>query len=142
MTDKQSDETQGRLREGYTHARDAAADALDRAGEAARRTAAGIDGNPVGLLVGGLAVGVIAGALLPRSDRERELLAPVGAKIGAHAKAALEAAREAGQAELDNAGISKDAARDQVRGLLDGLGKAVTSAGTAAAKAAAQKSPA
>lgn len=139
MTDKPHDDTQSRLREGYSQARDVATDVIDRAGETARRTAAGLDANPIGILVGGLAVGVLAGALLPRSDREKELLAPMGARIGATAKAATQAAREAGQNELAEAGISKDAARDQVRGLFDGVTKALSSAGAAAVKAATQK---
>lgn len=139
MTDKPTDENQSRLREGYAQVRETATDVVERAGETARRTAAGLDANPIGILVGGLAVGVLAGALLPRSDRERELLAPVGARIGATAKAAAAAAREAGQSELAEAGISKEAARDQVKGLFEGISKALASAGSAAVKAAAQK---
>jgi hypothetical protein len=142
MTDKPHDDTQGRLRDGYAQAREAATDVLTQAGETARKTAAGLDANPIGILVGGLAVGVLAGALLPRSDREKELLAPVGARIGATAKAAAQAARETGQAELADAGISKDAAREQVKGLFEGISRALTSAGSAAAKAATQKTAA
>lgn len=107
--------------------------------DAARRATAGADANPLALVAGGLALGVIVGALLPRSDRERELLAPVGAKLGTGLTAAVQAAREAGQAELAEAGISRDAARDQVKSLIDGLLKAAGSAGTAAAQAASGK---
>jgi len=106
------------------------------AADAARRTAAGIDSNPLGVVVGGLALGLVAGALLPRSDRERELLAPIGAKLGERARGALAAAKEAGQSELEGAGISRDAAKDQVRSLFDGVMKAATAAGQAAAKSA------
>ena len=42
-----------------------------------------LDTNPLGVLAGGLALGAIAGALLPRTDREKELMRPVGAKLGA-----------------------------------------------------------
>ena len=142
MTNTSHDEAQGRLHESYAQARGVAADVLDRAGKTARQTAAGIDANPVGILVGGLAVGILAGALLPRSDREKELLAPVGARIGATARAAIAAAREAGQSELADAGISRDAARGQVKGLFEGVTKALTSAGTAAVNSATQKSSA
>lgn len=103
---------------------------LDRATDAA-------EANPLALVAGGLALGALVGALLPRSERERQLLAPVGAKIGTSFAAALEAAKDAGKAELADAGISRDAARDQVRGLIDGLLKAASSAGSAAAHAAA-----
>lgn len=107
--------------------------------DTARRATAGADANPLALVAGGLALGVIVGALLPRSERERELLAPVGAKLGTGLTTAVQAACEAGQAELAEAGISRDAARDQVKSLIDGLLKAVSSAGTAAAQAASGK---
>lgn len=105
---------------------------LERVGGAA-------EANPLALVAGGIAVGALVGALLPRSERERTLLAPVGGKLSAGVAAALDAAKEAGLAELDGAGISRDAARDQVRGLVDGLLKAASSAGSAAAQAAAGK---
>lgn len=124
------DEEQGRLRDGLSSAR-------DKAAEAARRTAEGIDANPLGIVVGGLALGVVAGALLPRSDREKELLAPLGATLNVRARAAIDAARDAGKGQLDELGISRDAARDQVRNLFDGLTKAVQTAGAAAARSAA-----
>ena len=111
----------------------------DFAADAARKTVASIDANPLGILVGGLALGAVAGALLPRSERERELLAPVGAKLGERARGAFTAARDAGKSELDELGISQDAAKDQVRTLFDGVMKALTAAG--AAGAAAAKSP-
>ena len=42
-------------------------------------------------------------------------------------------AREAGATELQNAGLSKDAAKDQVKSLFQGIAKAATTAGSAAA---------
>jgi hypothetical protein len=99
----------------------------------------GLESNPLGILVGGLAVGVLAGALIPRSQREKDLLAPVGQRIGDRARAAIQAARDAGQTELENRGLTKDGARDQVRGLVEGVFQAVSTAGAAAAKGAGQK---
>lgn len=99
----------------------------------------GLAVNPLALVAGGLALGAVAGALLPRSARERELLAPVGAKLGGSLTAAVAAAREAGQAELAGLGINRDAARDQVKTLVDGLLKAASTAGAAAAQAATGK---
>jgi hypothetical protein len=107
------------------------------AADAARRTAASLDSNPLGIVVGGLALGVVAGALLPRSDKERELLAPVGAKLGEKARGAINAAKEVGKTELENRGISRDAARDQVKNLFDGVVQALSAAGAAAAKSTA-----
>lgn len=111
--------------------------AREGAAGAAQRLADGIESSPLALVAGGLALGVVAGALLPRSDRERDLLAPVGAKIGGALTAAVAAAREAGQSELDGLGLNRDAARDQVRTLVDGLVKAASTAATAGAQAAA-----
>ncbi len=103
---------------------------------AARRTVEGIEHNPLSVLVGGIAVGVLAGALLPRTDRENEMLGPVGKKITEGAVAAAKAARDAGTAELVAAGISRDAAREQASKLFEGVMSAVKTAGDAAAKAA------
>ena len=108
----------------------------EKAGDAARRTAESIEGNPLGILVGGLAVGAIAGALLPRSDKEKELLAPLGRQLTDRAKAAVSAAKETGRSELADLGISRDAARSQAKGLLQGVSKALSHAGGAAVKGA------
>ena len=109
-----------------------------KAEDAARRTVDAIEGSPLGILVGGLAVGALAGALIPRSAKEQELLAPLGRQLGERARAAVTAAREAGKTELAGVGISRDAARDQARSLFDGVIKAATTAGTAARDAAAK----
>ncbi|MBV9750864.1 MAG: hypothetical protein JO157_18815 [Acetobacteraceae bacterium] len=105
--------------------------------ERARGTAAeSIDANPLGILVGGLAVGALAGSLIPRSDKEKELLAPVGKRIGDGARAAVSAAKEAGRSELETRGFTADAGREQVKNLLGGLGKALSTASAAAVKSA------
>lgn len=143
-------ETHGRLhdaKETVTHAYEAtvekASSALgsskEVASDAARRTVEGLESNPLGILIGGLAVGAIAGALIPRSAKEKELLAPLGQQIGERARQAFAAAREAGTAELDGFGINKDAARDQVKTLLGNVVKAAQTAGAAAAKTATSK---
>ena len=103
------------------------------------RLASGIEANPLVLVAGGLALGIVAGALLPRSARERDLLSPVGAKVGGALTAALAAAREAGQAELDELGLNREAARGQVKTLVEGLLHAASTAGAAAAQAATGK---
>jgi hypothetical protein len=133
MTNSTSDlDTTGRLRDTVSQAYHTG---IDKTSEAVH----GLESSPVGILVGGLAVGIIAGALLPRSQREKDLLAPVGQRIGDSARAAVQAAREAGQAELESRGLTKDGARDQARGLVEGVFKAVSTAGAAAAKGATQK---
>ena len=78
--------------------------------DAGRRAAEAVEANPLGILVGGLAVGALAGALIPRSDKEKELLAPVGKRLGKGARAAIAAAKDAGKSELESRGFTADAA--------------------------------
>jgi len=111
----------------------------DTAREAARRTAQGIEANPLAVLVGGVALGVLAGAIIPRTEQEGKLLGPVGKRLTDTAAGAAQAAKEAGKAELDALGLNKAAARDQVGKLLDGVVKALSSAGSAAASKASSK---
>lgn len=84
-----------------------------------------VENNPLAVLAGGIALGVVIGALVPRLAKEKELLAPVGRKIADGASAAAAAARQAGQAELDNLLPGRDAAKEQI-------GKVIGSAFTAA----------
>ena len=136
--------------ETLSAAREKAAEALDVAKEkssaayaSARetavtvrtKTAGGIEQSPIGALIGGIAIGALLGALLPRSEREAEVLAPLGDKLGTLAKNAFAAAKEAGQDTLDELGVNKDAAREQVDRLIDTASKAATSATSAAAGA-------
>lgn len=131
--------------QGFDTAKETAGAAIetvrDAAATAARKTADGIDSSPLSVLAGGLAVGVIAGALLPKTAKEAELLGPVGKRLTEGAAAAARAAKEAGQQELIAAGISSDAARQQVNKLLDSVASAVKTAGDAAAKAARPDKP-
>jgi ElaB/YqjD/DUF883 family membrane-anchored ribosome-binding protein len=140
-TDNTAKTGQDKIRDSYGTAVQSASEALqssrEKAAEAARRAGQGVESNPLGVVVGGLAVGALVGALVPRSAKEKELLAPAGQRIGATVRAATQAAREAGMAELDQRGLTKDAVKDQARGLVDGLVKAV---GTAAATSAGVKS--
>ena len=106
---------------------------------ATARATDALDTNPLGVLAGGLALGAIAGALLPRTDREKELMRPVGAKLGATAAAAIAAAKEAGRTELEQRGLTKDSARDQAKSLFDNVVKAASGAATAGAKTAKQE---
>lgn len=114
---------------------DAASASREKAREAAHRTAEAAEGNPLGLVAGGIALGALVAAVLPRSQREKELLAPIGKRVNASATAALAAARTAGKEELGQLGLTKGAAKDQAKSLLQGVAKAAASAGKAAAQA-------
>ena len=94
-------------------ASDLAASARDTASQARMKTADGVDANPIAALIGGLALGALAAAVLPRTRKEEELLGPVGAKINDRARTAAQSAMEAGQNKLDELGISKDSAIDK-----------------------------
>jgi len=152
MTDAKTTihDTENRVREGldtvretaskvYHDAGDKASEVLEVSREKTKRVVNNLESNPLGILVGGLAVGAIAGALIPRSAREKELLAPVGKCLSETVVAATAAAKAAGQSELGELGLTRDNARGQARGLLDGIVKALTTAGTAGAKAVSQK---
>lgn len=124
-------------------ARESASKALVTAGDAARetarKTAEGIEANPLSVLVGGVALGVLAGALVPRSERETKLLKPAGRKLTETARGAVEAAKEAGKAELAGIGLSRAAASDTAGKLILSVLTAIATARVAATKTPAAK---
>lgn len=132
----QHSDAHGRIRDGVDTVREQAAHAYDaaagKARDVGRQASDAIESNPIGVLVGGLAVGALVGAVLPRTAKEKELLGPLGKRIGATAAAALAAAKETGRSELGNLGLSKGAAKDQARTLLSNVAKAAGTAGKAA----------
>jgi hypothetical protein len=79
-----------------------------------------------------LAIGAIAGALLPSTRKEAELLAPLGNKVGDAAKTAVQAAREAGQGKLE------ELASNPVSAIIDNALKVAGEAGSAAARSVRQ----
>lgn len=129
---EQTHDYSARVKDGLDSAKDAAS-------RAAAKTSAGVEQNPLALLVGGVAVGALAGALIPRSTREKDLLRPVGTRLGAVAGAALAAAKDAGRAELDARGLTADGAKDKARAFFSEVGKAAANAGTAAAQSAREQ---
>ena len=86
--------------------------ARDRAGsiyDGARERAAGglsasregIAAYPLLSVAGGLTAGIALGMLLPRSEREKELLSDVGHKVTETAREAADSAVEAGRQQVD-----------------------------------------
>jgi gas vesicle protein len=126
--------------------RASASKALDATGSTARdlaaKAAAGIEANPLATLVGGIALGAIAGAFVPRSEQEERLLAPIGQKLSDTAYDAIDAAKETAKSEFDILGLTRDAARGQVSKVIEGVVTAVSSAGAAALTAANEKASA
>ena len=91
----------------YSAARERAGSAYesarDTARSAGRRASDGIEANPMGAVLGGLALGAVAGLLLPRTRQEEEWLGPVGRRITDKAREAANAARETGKQQLSDA---------------------------------------
>lgn len=86
----------------------------------AKKVAERIDStNPIALIAGGLAVGLVAGALIPRGEAEKKALKSVGKRVAEGAKAAASAAKETGKAELSAASLTKDAARQGAQKILE-----------------------
>lgn len=123
--------------------RERAIDAYDSARESAvgagARAREGVGEAPLIALGGGLALGALLAALLPRTRTEDKLLGPVGGKITDGAKAAAEAARDAGREKLTELNITRDAGTSAVQSLLKGLGDAARSSGEAALGAVRKK---
>jgi ElaB/YqjD/DUF883 family membrane-anchored ribosome-binding protein len=111
------------------------ATARDKASSAGQTALDGIQNNPLTVVAGGIAVGALIGALLPRTAREDQVLGAVGERLRAGAKDAAEAAKVAGIAKLGELGISEDAAKEKLASLLSSAKEAAASAGTAAGDA-------
>ncbi len=123
--------TAGTVKDKASHAAHATSDA---AHDAAQRAADGIDTNPLAVLAGGLALGALAGALLPKSAQEAKVLGPLGKRLSAAATAAAATARDVGKEQLTAALPSKDGAKEQLRSAIGNVVQAATESGKAAVK--------
>jgi len=75
-----------------------------------------IDGSPLIALGAGLALGAVLGAVLPASDKERELLGPYGKKLSDAGTGAIDRSREMAKQKFD------EMAGDKVREFLGSSG--------------------
>lgn len=107
--------------------------ARSSATQARQKTADGIDASPVAALIGGLALGALAAAVLPRTRKEDELFGEIGGRINDTARGAAQAATDAGRDKLEELGINKDAAIDKARELAQSVSGVVKESATAAA---------
>ena len=131
------EQARGKVGDAYASSREKASEAY---GSAREKAADGFENNPLAVLLGGIAVGAVIGALLPRTEREAKALGAVGEKVRAAAGEAIEAAKGAGRDKLDELGLSKDHARETMKSLLDGAIAAAGSGATAAIESAKKKS--
>lgn len=118
--------------EAYDSARERAAEAGAKARDSLREA-------PLLTLGGGLAIGALLAALLPRTRTEEKLLGPVGGRLTDTARTAAEAAKEAGREKLAELNITRDAGASAVQSLIDGIGEAARTSGQAALDAARNK---
>ncbi|NYT39969.1 hypothetical protein HZY97_04315 [Sphingomonas sp. R-74633] len=77
--------------------------------------------NPYVLVGGGIALGVLIGMLIPRSQKERELLQGAGQQIADRVTGTVQAVKDAGKAEIEGLLPSKQAAQDRVGALFGNL---------------------
>ena len=123
-----------RAGDAYDSARTRAVGAYDsareRAAAATTRASDGIDEAPLIALAGGLAVGVLLAALLPRTEREDKLLGPIGGRITGSARNAVDAAKEAGRDKLNELNLTREAGSSTLQSLV----KTVSDAALGAAK--------
>ena len=80
-------------------------------------------------------MGAALAALIPATRKERELLGPVAGRIKDKASDAVNAAKDAGQARLDELGLTKDKGSETLRSILEGAGDAAKASAEAAVTA-------
>ena len=118
--------------EAYDSARENAANVGRKAGD-------GIDEAPLIALAGGLAIGALLAALLPKTAKETELLGGVGERLTGTARTAAEAAKDAGKAKLEELGLTRDAGAETLKSILKGAGDATKASAQAALGAVRDK---
>jgi len=106
--------------------------AIEAYDSARRKASGGIEDAPLLALAGGIAAGAVLAALLPTSRKERELLGPVADRIKTQAGDAVSAAKDAGQARLDELGLTRDKGTDTLRSIVEGAGDALKASAEAA----------
>jgi len=127
-----ADQARQRAIESYEQARDNVADAGKKARES-------LSDAPLLALAGGIAAGALIAALLPRTDKETELVGPTAKRVKQTARAAAEAARETGTKQLEELGISREKGEQTLRSLLQGMGDAAKASAGAAVDAARKR---
>jgi ElaB/YqjD/DUF883 family membrane-anchored ribosome-binding protein len=108
--------------------------------QAKAKTIESVDKSPLAIILGGIAIGAIVGALLPRTERETKMLGKAGKKLNKKARKIAEAAKVAGMSQVDTLGLNGEAMRAQFRELVSKAALAVKAAGQAATEAAKEKS--
>lgn len=103
--DETRTEGRGRAAEVYQAARDRTASAYEtareRAGKVTRQATEQLTVYPVGAVIGGFAIGALLAALLPKTEREDELLGPTGRRLTGAARDAAQRGFDAGREQIE-----------------------------------------
>ncbi|WP_417621625.1 DUF883 family protein [Parasphingorhabdus sp.] len=116
------------LGEGREKAAEGVAATRDVAKKAVARSEETITNSPLAIVAGGAALGVLIGALLPKSKAEGKYVGGAGRKINETARTAYQAAKDASRDQINEMGLSNDNMRAQFK---DMFGKAIEAAKTA-----------
>tara|TARA_R110002110_G_scaffold108846_2_gene271645 strand:+ start:547 stop:1086 length:540 start_codon:yes stop_codon:yes gene_type:complete len=120
------------LGDGREKAAESVAATREAAKKAAARSEETITNSPLTIVAAGAALGVLVGALLPKSKTEGKFVGGAGRKINETAKTAYQAAKDASRDQISEMGLSNDNLRNQFK---DMFGKAIEAAKTAMAAA-------
>ncbi len=109
-----------------------ATDAYRSSKQSVQRAASRVEGtakdNPLAIVAGGVAIGAVIGALLPKTQKEEELLGAVGKRLAEGATAAAIAARDAGKAEFATLKPDTSSAKDKAGSIVAHIFDAAKSA--------------
>lgn len=125
---KFADRVRQRAIEAYENARDNMTDA----GRKAKDT---LSEAPLLALAGGIAAGALLAALLPRTEKEEELIGPTAERVKQSARAAVDAARQTGSQRLAELGLTREKGSQTLKSLLQDVGEAVRASADAAVDA-------
>lgn len=75
--------------------------ARNRASDATRRANEQLSVYPIGAVVGGFLLGALVGALIPRTERETQLIGKAGRRVAGVAKDAAQRGIDAGREQFD-----------------------------------------
>ena len=120
------------LGDGREKAAESVAATREAAKKAAARSEETITNSPLTIVAAGAALGVLVGALLPKSKTEGKFVGGAGRKLNETAKTAYQAAKDASRDQISEMGLSNDNLRNQFK---DMFGKAIEAAKTAMAAA-------
>ena len=100
------DKAQAKASDAYKSSKTSVKKAATRAEKTAKD-------NPLAVVAGGIAIGAVIGALLPKTQKEDELLGTVGKRLAEGATAAAIAARDTGKAEFATLKPDTSSAKDK-----------------------------